>query len=135
MPKTDHGLFSITGLMRAFPRAGFSRIMQGQPHRGPGRVGPFYPVAAMGRDEEVVARPQHPVRSTFEAQAGAAPEEQHPLVGLLIIPFPRRSRLAPGHDALQPKIMRFQQDLKDFRRNFGWNGIEKIIHVKTFLGR
>ena len=82
----------------------------------------------MGRDEEMVSGLQHQVRFSLEAQTGAAREEHHPLVGVLVIPFTRRSRLAPGDDALQPKIIRFQQDLKDFRRNFSWNGVEKILH-------
>ena len=108
--------------------------MQGQPHGGFDSVGPLHPMAAVGRDEEVVSGSQHPgLEFILKAQAGAARKEHHPLVGVLVIPFPRRGGLACGNDALQTKILRLQEYLKDFLGYMGRNWGKEIGHKTPLL--
>jgi hypothetical protein len=107
--------------------------MQGQPHGGGLGVGPLHPVAAVGRDEQIVPRGEYPgLGFILEAQPGAAAQERHPLVGVLVVPLPRRRGLARRHDALQAKISGRQENLDDFRADLGGNRVKQILQNIIF---
>ncbi len=90
----------------------------------------------MGWDEEVVSGSQDSgLEFILEAQAGAPREEYHPFIRVLVIPLPRGSGLAAGHNTFQAEITRLQKHLKDFPGEVGRNwGKEIGSHFKTDLG-
>jgi hypothetical protein len=88
-----------------------------------------------GLFQQLVTCRNLPGEFILKAQAGAAREEHHPLVGVLVIPLPRRSGLACGDDALQTKIFRLQEHLKDFLGYMGRNWGKEIGHKTPLLGK
>ena len=68
-------------------RAGGVGKVRGEPYRRMLGVGPRYAVAAVRRNDEIIARPQD-ARLCFilEQKAGRAGNEQHPLGPFLVVP-------------------------------------------------
>lgn len=63
--------------------------MDGEPDRLQFRIRPLHPVADMPGDEEVIAGFEIDLPAVVEAKRGASRDEQHPLLGLLIVPETR----------------------------------------------
>jgi len=58
-------------------------------------------MAAAGGDQGIISRPEAlRLLRTVKQQAGAARQNQYPLVPLLVVPLPLRSGLAVGNDPL-----------------------------------
>ena len=112
----------------AGPHGSALPVMQGQPHGLLFRVGPCHPVAAVGRDEEIIPGAQHPnLRLPFQPQPRGPGEQHHPFVGLLVVPLARRGGLAGGDDAFQVEAGGFQENLDDLFGDFFGNPGEEIV--------
>jgi hypothetical protein len=78
------------------------------------RVGPLDAVAAARRNQEVIARAQRDRRGVaLEAEAGAAAQQDDPLVAVLLVPAPGRRRVAPRDDALEAERRRLEERLDE----------------------
>ena len=83
-----------------------SAIMHGQPNGRMPDIGPSHAVAAVRRDEEIIARPQDArLHLTLEQKTGRPGEKQHPFGPVLVVPGLGRARLPGGNDALDAQIV------------------------------
>ena len=118
------------------PREGFrtSEVVQEHlsvEHREPYgrgcRVGPVDPVAAIRRDVEPIAGLEDPRLGLIgEAQSRPAGENQYPFGFRLVVPEPRRARLAQGDDPFDPQTGSGQQGVGLFGRPCVGERSEKI---------
>jgi hypothetical protein len=67
------------------------------------RIGPFHPVPSVRRDHQMIAGVHHVLPGlSFEPQARAAAEHDHPLVTVLVVPFAGGCRVPSRDDPLEP---------------------------------
>ena len=118
------------------PREGFrtSEVVQEHlsvEHREPYgrgcRVGPVDAMTPVRRDVEPVAATQHArIRLVGEPQLGGAGEHQHPFAFRLVVPEPRRARLAQGDDPFDPQTGSGQQGVGLFGRRASGSGVRRF---------
>ena len=83
MPTCASSLAIVSGILRSIIPVDMDR----QPNRVPIRSRPRYPVPAVCRNEQVIARKKFNfLRFALKFNAGLAAEQQYPLVPVLIIP-------------------------------------------------
>jgi hypothetical protein len=71
-------------------------------------------VAAVGRKHDPVAFAKLPVLIfALDAEPRRARDDQHPLVGHLVVPFPVRRRLSRRDDSLDAQARLVEEDLND----------------------
>jgi len=80
--------------------------VHGEPYRRMLGVGPRHAVAAVRRNDEIIARPQD-ARLCFllEQKAGRAGNEQHPLGPFLVVPEAGCTSLPGRDDALDAQVL------------------------------
>ena len=84
---------------------------------------PLDTVFGVGRDGDVVARPQlHLV--VLELQPGGTPHDHHPLGLVLVVPKARRRDMTARHDALDARVGVPREALRHFFRQPRRNSCE-----------